>query len=45
MIKIEINKYEGGGRNFRIELDSFIKPIFKKNNLQKFDRNIKKLNG
>ncbi len=31
MIKIEINKYEGGGRNFRIELDSFIKPIFKKN--------------
>ncbi len=28
MIKIEINKYEGGGKNFKVELESFTNSIF-----------------
>lgn len=32
MIKIQVNKYEGGGKNFKVELDPFLKPIFVKSN-------------
>jgi FkbM family methyltransferase len=31
MIKIEVNKYEGGGRNFKVELDPSVKFVFKEN--------------
>ena len=32
MIKIETFRYENGGRNFKVELDSFIKHIYNENN-------------